>query len=186
MAAARRTPRARPRGVTSESFARRIPNSGACRSRHSRDRPACSGNRGNRRAPRRRWSSNGREPCVIGVSALAVFSTLSLSPSSTSHAQPLPNCCHGRVRDLLLAGIHAAKCLLDLLLQGGTAARPALALQAPPVEFVIPRLRRIIEDAHPLGLAGRRGHDLLEGQVRELGARDQLVGGLNVGLVMLA
>src|SRR5665811_1955659 len=35
--------------------------------------------------------NNGFMPVVIGTSALPVLTTLSLSPSSTSHTQPLPN-----------------------------------------------------------------------------------------------
>ena len=94
--------------------------------------------------------------------------------------------CDGRGREFLLAGIDAAECLLHLLLQSSGGLAAALGSQAAPVERVVPSLRRIVENARVLGLARRRGHDLLERQVCKLGARDELVRGLDVGLVMLA
>jgi hypothetical protein len=46
---------------------------------------------------------------------------------------------------------------------------------------VVPDLRRVVEDA-----AARLAHDVLERQVLEFGARDELVQVVDVGLVMLA
>jgi hypothetical protein len=51
---------------------------------------------------------------------------------------------------------------------------------------VVPDLRRVVEDADLVGLARAAGDDLLQRQVRELGAGNQLVKVVDIRLVMLA
>lgn len=54
---------------------------------------------------------------VSGFSALGVLVTLSLPPSATSHAQPLPNCVAPRRLELRLELVERAKVALNRLLQ---------------------------------------------------------------------
>jgi hypothetical protein len=55
-----------------------------------------------------------------------------------------------------------------------------------PIKTVIPRLRRVVEDAPAVGLADRGGHNLVERQIGELRAHDQFICVLDVRRVMLA
>ena len=59
-------------------------------------------------------------------------------------------------------------------------------LQAAPVERVIPRLRRIVEDRRLVRLSRGRPDDRLERPTRKLGPGDELVQRLDVGLVVLS
>jgi hypothetical protein len=45
---------------------------------------------------------------------------------------------------------------------------------------MIPRLGGIVEQGHAVGFPRGPGHELIEGQFRELGARDEFVQGLDV------
>ncbi len=88
------------------------------------------------------------------------------------------------IGQFFLAGVHAAKCCFHFMLQDRGWFTAAFGLETMPVEIVIPRLRRIVKDALVVRLADSRGHDLIEWQIGELSAHDQLVRGLNICPVM--
>jgi hypothetical protein len=119
---------------------------------------------------------------VSGVAALLVL-TMSTDPSAflTSQVQPEPKL---PTADLVKASLKASKEPHLASMAAASAPRgwpPPAGLQAVPVEGVVPDLRRVVEHA-----ARRLADDVLEGQVLELGALDQVVQVGDVGLMVLA
>jgi hypothetical protein len=87
----------------------------------------------------------------------------------------------GGLAELFLECVERAEGLVDGRRQGARRLAASVRREAIPIEGVVPDLRRVVEDA-----AARLAHDVLERQVLEFGARDELVQVVDVGLVMLA
>ena len=74
----------------------------------------------------------------------------------------------------------------DLVAQLARRRAAAAGLHAVPEEGVVPHLRRVVEHRLLVGLAGH-GHDhILEALALEVGAGDELVERVHVGLVVFA
>ena len=91
-----------------------------------------------------------------------------------------------RRRQLLLEFVVAAERGVDHLRELARRLAAAVALQLLPVERVVPRLRGVVEQRRLVGLARGLVDDLLERRALVLGALDEIVQIVDVGLVMLA
>ncbi|MDQ1132993.1 hypothetical protein QE386_001588 [Pseudoxanthomonas winnipegensis] len=87
----------------------------------------------------------------------------------------------GGLGELFLELLEVAEGRVDQLGQLAAGRAAAVGRQAVPVEGVVPHLRGVVEHA-ALGLLD----DALQRLVGELGALDQLVEVVHIGLVMLA
>ena len=68
----------------------------------------------------------------------------------------------------------------------GRRGPATLWAQAAPIEGVVPGLRGVVKDRGLLGLPRRGEDDLLERQIRERCAGNQLVQGVDISPVVLA
>jgi hypothetical protein len=122
---------------------------------------------------------------VRGFSALSVFTTRNLAPSSTSQAQPDPNCVVAAVPSSFLSASRLPNVESTRVFSAWRREAAASWTQTAPIERMVPGLCRIVEDRSVLGFARRGKHDLLERQVSIWRAGNELVQGVDISLVVL-
>jgi hypothetical protein len=103
--------------------------------------------------------------CVTGLQDFEII------PIKHQPGPPAAELSDGTLGQLFFARVHAPKCRFHLLSQGHRWLTAALGFETTPVEAVVPRLRRIIEDASAIGLSGRNDCDLIERQIGTTYAR---------------
>ena len=125
-------------------------------------------------------------PSTSGLAPFGVFTTLSVSPSSASQAQPLPNWVTAAVLNWSLKASRVAERVVDPPRQLAARRAAAAALHHPPEQHVVPVLAGVVEDARPWPGPWRTPRTISSSErILQIGVLDQIVEVGDVGLVML-